>query len=139
MKKHYAEMLCKKAFLRNFVKLTGKHLPKSFLLKDTGLQFYYKESLATVISWEFYKLFKNTDLAERLWTVAPEAAGKIRRQTSTIKQKNHKSCNLIFQTFFKAAFTKNTNGRLPLQLYTMRFSGMMIIFLWKVAFYICDM
>ena len=46
------EVFCKKGVLRNFAKLTGKHLCQSL--------FFKKETLAQVFSFEFCEISKNT-------------------------------------------------------------------------------
>ena len=54
-------MFCKKDALRNFAKLTGKHLCQSlFLNKVAGFNFIKKEALAQVFCCEFCGIFKNT-------------------------------------------------------------------------------
>ena len=45
-------MICKKGFLRNVVKFTGKHLCQSIFIK--------KETMAQVFSYEFCEISKNT-------------------------------------------------------------------------------
>ena len=62
------EVFCKKDVLRNFAKLTGKHLCQSLFLNKVAGQrpateacnFVNKETLAQVFSCEFYKISKNT-------------------------------------------------------------------------------
>ena len=57
------EVFCKKGVLRNFAKLTGKHLCLSlFFNKVTGLRSatLLKKTLAQVFSREFCEIFKNT-------------------------------------------------------------------------------
>ena len=60
------EVFCKKGFLRNFTKFTGKHLcQRLFFNKVAGLRpeacnFIKKESLAQVFSCEFCEISKNT-------------------------------------------------------------------------------
>ena len=56
------EMFCKKAVLRNFAKVTGKHLYQRLFLNkvvDLACNFIKKESLAQVFSSEFCEIFKN--------------------------------------------------------------------------------
>ena len=55
-------MFCNKGVLRNFAKITGKHLClRLFFNKVAGLQLYFKEgSLAQVFSCEFCEISKNT-------------------------------------------------------------------------------
>ena len=54
------EVFCKKGFLRNFAKFTGKQLcQRPFFNKVAGL-FIKKETLAQVFSREFCEIFKNT-------------------------------------------------------------------------------
>ena len=64
----------RKGVLRNFAKLTGKHLCQSlfFLIKlqDWACNFTKKETLEHVFSCEFCEIFKNTFLTERLWTTS---------------------------------------------------------------------
>ena len=58
------EVFCKKGALRNFAKLTGKHLRQSlFFNKIAGIKasnFIEKETLAQVFSCEFCEISKNT-------------------------------------------------------------------------------
>ena len=59
------EVFCKKGVLRNFVKFTGKHLRQSLRLQPCN--FIKKETLAQVLSCEFYKISKSTFFTEHLW------------------------------------------------------------------------
>ena len=63
------EVFCKKCVLRNFTKLTGKHLCQSlFFNKVAGAcNFIEKETLAQVFSCEFCEISKNTFFIEQLW------------------------------------------------------------------------
>ena len=58
------EVFCKNGVLRNFAKLTGKHLRQSlFFNKIAGIKasnFIEKETLAQVFSCEFCEISKNT-------------------------------------------------------------------------------
>ena len=66
-------MFCKKDVLRNFAKITGKHLFNGlFLNKVAGLvcNFIKKKNLAQVFSREFCEISKNTSSAEHLQTAA---------------------------------------------------------------------
>ena len=78
-------MFCKKGVLRNFAKLTEKHLCQSlfliklqasgqglFLIKlqASGLQLYLKEALAQVLFCKFCEISKNTFSKEHLQTTA---------------------------------------------------------------------
>ena len=63
-------MFYKKGVLKNFAKFTRKHLCLS-LLQAEAYSFIKKETLAQVFSCEFYKIFKNTFLAEHLRMNAP--------------------------------------------------------------------
>ena len=58
------EVFCKKDVLRNFSKLTGKHLRQSLFF---GLQLYQKETLAQVLSCEFEKFLRTAFLTEHLF------------------------------------------------------------------------
>ena len=63
----------KKGVLRNFAKLTGKHLCQSlFLNKVTGAacNFIKKDTLAQVFSCEFCEIAKNTFFTEHVWATA---------------------------------------------------------------------
>ena len=70
------EVLCKKDFLKNFAKFTGKHLCHSlFFNKVAGLRaqacnFIKKETVALVFSYEFCEIFENTFFKEHPWTTA---------------------------------------------------------------------
>ena len=57
-------MFYKKSVLRNFVKFKGKHL------RPEACNFIKKETLALVLSCEFYEISKNTLFTEHLWTTA---------------------------------------------------------------------
>ena len=60
-------------FIRNFAKLTGKHLCQSLLFnKVAGLRpaTLLKEALAQVFSCQFCEISKNTFFTEHLWTTA---------------------------------------------------------------------
>ena len=72
--KQPAEVICKKSVLRNFRKLTGKHLCQSlFFNKVAGLcKFIKKETLAQVFSCEFSEISKSTFFTENLSTTASE-------------------------------------------------------------------
>ena len=63
VKKSRMEVFCKKGVLRNFVKITGKHLCQS-------LFFIKKEALTQVFSCDFYEISKNTFFIEHLRTTA---------------------------------------------------------------------
>ena len=59
----HLELFCKKCVLRNFAKVTGKHLCQSlFFNKIVGLacNFIKKETLAQVFPCEFCEVSKNT-------------------------------------------------------------------------------
>ena len=68
------EVFCKKGVIRNFTKLTGKHLCQSLLFnKVAGLRpkaFIKKETLAQVFSCQFCDISKNTFFTEHLWATA---------------------------------------------------------------------
>ena len=56
-------MFYKKGVLKNFAKLTGKHLCQSLFFNKVavlGLQLYQKETLAQVFSCKFCEISKNT-------------------------------------------------------------------------------
>ena len=60
-----------KGVLRNFSKLTGKHLCQSlFFNKVAGLRPLLKKRL--VFSCEFYEISKNTFFTEHLWETASD-------------------------------------------------------------------
>ena len=54
------EVFCKKGVLRNFKKLTGKHLCQSLFCNDSACNFIKKETLAQMFSCEFCEISKNT-------------------------------------------------------------------------------
>ena len=63
IQKQPVDVFCKKGFLKNFVKLTGKHLWQSLFLNKLqawGLQIYLKKDSDTGI-------FKNTFFIEHVW------------------------------------------------------------------------
>ena len=60
----------KKGVLRNFAKLTGKHLWQSlFFNKVAGL---WQETLTQVFSCEFCEISKNTFFTEHLWATGSD-------------------------------------------------------------------
>ena len=60
-----------KGFYRNFTKCTGKHLCQSlFLIEMQACNFFKKETLAQVLSYEFCKISNNTLFIEPLWATA---------------------------------------------------------------------
>ena len=67
------DVSCKRGVLRNFAKLTRKHLRQRFFFnKVAGLSpqacnFITKESLAQVFSYEFYEISKTPIFIEHLW------------------------------------------------------------------------
>ena len=73
----------KKCVLRNFAKLTGKHLCQSlFFNKVAGLtpqacNFIKKEALAQTFSCEFSEISKNTFFTEHLWATASALGNKL--------------------------------------------------------------
>ena len=75
-------MLCKKCFLRNFAKFTGKYLCQSLFfdkvagLKPEAYNFIKKEILAQVLSCEFCIISKNTFFTEHVWATASEMIEK---------------------------------------------------------------
>ena len=54
------EVFCKKGFLRNFTKFTGKHPWKSLFFLPEACNFIKKKTLAQVFSCEFCEISKNT-------------------------------------------------------------------------------
>ena len=70
----------KKSVVKNFKKLTGKHLcqreylffKKNFIKKKTLAQVYRKKTNKQVFSCELCEIFKNTVFTEHLWTTASE-------------------------------------------------------------------
>ena len=63
----------RKGVLRNFAKLTGKHLCQSlYFNKVAGLDYNFIkiETLAQVFSCEFCKIPKNTFFTEHVWATA---------------------------------------------------------------------
>ena len=73
LKSSHQRCSLKKGVLRNFAKLTGKHLCQSlFFNKVAGAacNFIKKETLSQVFSCEFCDISKNTSLTEHLWTTA---------------------------------------------------------------------
>ena len=77
------EVFYKKVVLKNFAKLTGKHLCLSlFFNKDVGLRpatLIKKDTPAQMFSCEYYEVFKNTFFTEHLWTTASKFFGNQRR------------------------------------------------------------
>ena len=61
----HTEVFFKKEFLRNFTKLTGKHLCQS--LSFNKIAGSLKPERAQVFSCEFCKICKNTFFIEYLW------------------------------------------------------------------------
>ena len=61
-------VLWKKVILRNFTKLTGKHLCNSLLFnKVAGPRLIKKETLVQVFSCKFCEISNNTFFTEHLW------------------------------------------------------------------------
>ena len=61
------EVFCKKGFLKDFAKITGKHLCRSLLFNKVAgsvYNFIKKETLAPVFPCEFCKNFKSTFLMQ---------------------------------------------------------------------------
>ena len=58
--------------LRNFVKITGKHLCQSCLFSLRPATSLKKETLAQVFSSEFWEISENTFFTEQLWMAASE-------------------------------------------------------------------
>ena len=56
----------KKGVLRNYTKITGKHLRQSPFL----INFIKKETFAQAFSCEFFEISKNIFFTEHLWTTA---------------------------------------------------------------------
>ena len=52
------EVFCEKVVLRNFTKLTGKHLCQSFFFNKS--YFFKTDTLAQIFSCEFSEIYKNT-------------------------------------------------------------------------------
>ena len=72
LQKQPPEVFCKKHFLKNFAKFTGKHMCQSLFFNKVagGLHFIKKETLAHVFSFQFCEISKNTFFTEHLWTTA---------------------------------------------------------------------
>ena len=62
-------MFCKKGFLRNFAKFTGKHLCQNLILIKLQ-NFIKKTTLAQVLFCEFCEISKNKFFTEQLWTTS---------------------------------------------------------------------
>ena len=59
------EVFCKKAALKTFAKLSGKHLRRSLFFNKAVsflIKFIKKETPALVLSFEFYEIFKGMQL-----------------------------------------------------------------------------
>ena len=68
----------KKCVPKNLENFTGKHqCQRLFFHKvtDSGLQFYQKETLAQMFSYEFCKIFENNFFSEYLRVTASEFLG----------------------------------------------------------------
>ena len=64
------EVLCRKSVLRNFAKLTGKHLCQSLFFNKVAGQacnFIKKQTLTQVFSREFCEISNNTSFTKHLW------------------------------------------------------------------------
>ena len=106
-------MFYKKGDLRNFVKFTGKHLCQSlFFNKVAGLRpetcnFIKKETLAQVISGEFYEISKNTIFTEHLWATASDHTIRTRKQFHSlilykicyVRPSRIKNCLFVFSVY----------------------------------------
>ena len=64
--KQLSEVFCRKSALRNFAKLTVKHLYQSLFLKN----FIKKETLAQVLYSKFCEVSKNTIFTKHIWATA---------------------------------------------------------------------
>ena len=64
--KQPSEVFCRKSTLRNFAKLTVKHLYHSLFLKN----FIKKETLAQVFYNEFCEISKKTIFTKHIWATA---------------------------------------------------------------------
>ena len=64
----------RKGFLRNFAKLTGKHLCQSLFFNKVAAacNFIKKETLAQVFPCEFCEISKKTFFTEHLWATASD-------------------------------------------------------------------
>ena len=61
------EVFYKEGVLRNFTKLTEKHLCQSLLLQASGLQIFKKESLTQVFSVNFAKFLFKMPIPHNIW------------------------------------------------------------------------
>ena len=66
------QVLRKKGVIKNFAKLTGKHLCQSPLFNKVASNFIEKETLTQVFSCEFYKVFSHIFLTEYLRVTASD-------------------------------------------------------------------
>ena len=77
------EMFCKKLFLRNFSKFTGKTCVTFFFIKVAGLRLVtftlLKRRLAQVFACEFFEMVKNTFLTEHLLCLLLQQGTPIKR------------------------------------------------------------
>ena len=67
IKKQSPEVFCKKGVVKNFAKLTEKHLRQvlfSIMLQAKAYKFIKNKTLAKVLSCEFCEIFKNTFFIE---------------------------------------------------------------------------
>ena len=62
----------KKGILRNFVKFTGKHLCQSLFFNKVAkaCSLIKEDTLAQVLSYEFYEISKNIFFTEHFWATA---------------------------------------------------------------------
>ena len=66
------QVLRKKGVIKNFAKLTGKHLCQSPFFSKVASNFIEKETLTEVFSCEFYKVFSHIFLTEYLRVTASD-------------------------------------------------------------------
>ena len=98
VRRSHPEVFCGKGVLRNFAKVTGKHLFQSlFFNKVAGfsLQLYLKRDSSTDVSCEFYEISKNTFS----YRTAPVAAFGLWQYTPSKKSRN-KSRSECFDDIF---------------------------------------
>ena len=70
LRSSHPDVFFEKGILRNFSKFTGKYLCQSLIFNKTAggtCNFIKKETLAQVLSCEFYEISKNTFFTEHLW------------------------------------------------------------------------
>ena len=100
----------KNGVLKNFAKLTGKHLCQSLVFNkvaDSACNFIKKETLVQVFSCEFCKIFKNTFYTEHLWTTASALLKLLTDYLAKRKQQTKMEQHIVLVKLLNMVFFKD--------------------------------